>query len=156
MPTIPDYRARLDRAERVHAITDEPGLVDADPEQDRVIAAKRHERVGTTIAPQRAARASLAQVVREIADPRELVEMLLAIARVDPDSMVKIAAIKTLCDRGWGRPAQIHQVETSVTVNTATAAEMEALRAMSDADLRAAVDLAARLKERLAAPRSVH
>src|SRR5689334_2575247 len=58
---------------------------------------------------------SLAEVVRRGADARELVAILLSIAR-DPTepAATRVAAIGQLCDRGWGKPLAAIDLQVGV------------------------------------------
>ncbi len=55
---------------------------------------------------------ALAEKIRELVDPGELVGMLLGIAR-DPAVAVKqrLAAISMLADRGWSKPPMAVEIE---------------------------------------------
>lgn len=137
----PDYRALLE-ARGAPRPTDEPGLIDEDP--------PRVDRLRPTTV--RAARSHLAQVIRDHVDPRDLVDVCVAIARdTTQDAGHRLAAVRTLFDRGWGRPAQLHQVESTVTAAAAGQEGVDALLRLSDRELVEAVEMADQIRARLAA-----
>jgi hypothetical protein len=100
----------------------------------------------------RAARRHLAQVIRERVPPDAIVEQLWSLASGDEPGMVRLAAMRVLLDRGWGRAPQLLHVEAGLA-EAATGEEGErALEEVSDAELVAAVELGEQLRRRLALP----
>ena len=106
-------------------------------------------RPGTSGNPRGRPRAglALAEKIREMVDPAELVGIVLAIAR-DPGVAVKhrLAAVTLLADRGWSKPPAAVEIEASMAgldVLAMSPAEREAeikrLLAKREAHLRAQV-----------------
>ena len=88
---------------------------------------------------------ALAEKIREMVDPAELVGIVLAIAR-DPGAPVKhrLAAVTLLADRGWSKPPVAIEIEASTTEIDVLAMtprerheEIERLLAKREAHLRA-------------------
>lgn len=140
---VPDYRALLEAGKRRPVDPDDADLIDEDPSSIK--------RGGLNSSHRRSARAHLAQVVRDRVDNQELVDIVLSIARAaDADPMHRLAAVRTLWDRGYGRPAQLHQVDASITAGAGTALAAAALRHVDDEVLVAAVEMADQIRMRLA------
>lgn len=102
---------------------------------------------------------ALAEKIREIVDPAELVGIVLAIAR-DPALAVKhrLAAVSFLADRGWSKPPAAVEIEASTTAIDVLAMspherekEIVRLLAKRDEHMRAQVTRSATVGESCAA-----
>lgn len=103
-------------------------------------------RPGTSGNPRGRPRAglALAEKIREMVDPAELVGIVLAIAR-DPGVAAKqrLAAVTLLADRGWAKPPAVVEIEASTELDVLAMSphereqEIARLLAKREAHLRA-------------------
>jgi len=97
----------------------------------------------------RAARRHLAAVIRERIGVDPIVDALWSLATGAEAEAVRLAALRVILDRGWGRPPQLLHVEAGIAEAAEGEAGDRALEQISDAELVAAVELAEQLQRQL-------